>query len=91
MLIGPAAAARQWTDRLSRMIALAAAFGAAAGVGGALLSITESRLPTGPLIILTLTVIVVVSLAFGSARGLVWEWLRGRRRSLSGPEITTLS
>lgn len=86
MLVGPAAAAQQWTNRLSRMIALAAVFGAASGVSGALISISESRIPTGPMIILSLTVIVVISLLFGSARGLAWEWLASRRRLLAEPK-----
>jgi hypothetical protein len=30
--------------------------------------------------VLALTVIVVVSLAFAPARGLVWEWLRRQRQ-----------
>lgn len=85
MLVGPAAAARQWTDRLSRMILLAALFGAASGVSGALISVSASRIPTGPMIILSLTAIVLISLFFGSARGLAWEWLRNRRRVLHEP------
>lgn len=85
MLIGPAAAARQWTNRLSTMIVLSAAFGALAGVIGALLSFTQAGLPTGPTIILALTVIVFFSLAFAPARGLVWEW--GRRRRQRGSLI----
>jgi len=80
MLIGPAAAARQWTNRLSVMIVLSASFGALAGVIGALLSFTQEGLPTGPTIVLVLTVIVFFSLFFASARGLVWEWLRRRRQ-----------
>lgn len=80
MLIGPAAAARQWTDRLGVMIVLSAAFGAVAGVVGAVLSFTEERLPTGPTIVLALTVIVFASLAFAPARGLVWEWWRRRQQ-----------
>jgi manganese/zinc/iron transport system permease protein len=91
MLIGPAAAARQWTNRLSTMIVLSASFGALAGVVGALLSFTQEGLPTGPTIVLALTVIVFFSLFFASARGLVWEWLRRRRQRrhlmLSGPLV----
>lgn len=82
MLIGPAVAARQWTERLGVMIALAALFGAVAGVCGAVLSVTQSRLPTGPMIILSLTVIVLGSLGFAPARGVVWEWGRRQRRRL---------
>ena len=79
-LIGPAAAARQWTDRLGVMIVLSAAFGAVAGVVGAVLSFIEEGLPTGPTIVLALTVIVFASLAFAPARGLVWEWWRRRQQ-----------
>ena len=85
MLIGPAAAARQWTDRLATMIVLAAFFGAASGVIGAVLSFTQDNLPTGPTIVLTLTAFVAVSLAFAPARGLVWEAARRRRRILTAP------
>lgn len=38
MVVAPAAAARQWTDRLSIMVILAAFFGAMAGVIGAVIS-----------------------------------------------------
>ncbi len=79
MLVGPAVAARQWTDRLGVMIGLAALFGALSGVSGALLSVSDAHLPTGPMIILSLTAIVGGSLLFAPARGLVWEWLRRRR------------
>jgi manganese/zinc/iron transport system permease protein len=79
MLIAPGAAARQWTNRLSTMVFLAALFGLLAGVSGALISVSESRLPTGPMVILSASAIVVVSLLFAPARGLVWEWLRRRR------------
>jgi len=76
MLIGPAVAARQWTNKLSVMCALAALFGALAGVSGALISISESRLPTGPMVILSMTVIAAFSVFFAPARGLVWEWVQ---------------
>jgi manganese/zinc/iron transport system permease protein len=79
MLITPAAAARQWTDRLSVMVPLSAAFGAASGVCGALISASGSNLPTGPLIVLVATGVLVVSLLLGRRHGFVWAWLAGRR------------
>lgn len=79
MVIAPAAAARQWTDRLSLMVALAGLFGALAGVAGAVLSAEAARLPTGPTIVLCATAIVLVSLLFAPRRGLAWRELRGRR------------
>jgi manganese/zinc/iron transport system permease protein len=79
MVIAPAAAARQWTDRLALVVALAGLFGALAGVAGSLLSAEVARLPTGPTIVLCATAIVVVSLLFAPRRGLVWRELRGVR------------
>ena len=79
MVVAPAAAARQWTDRLGRMVLLAGGFGALAGVAGAVLSSMAERVPTGPTIVLCLTALVLVSLAFAPNRGLVWGWARERR------------
>src|SRR5690606_23105258 len=79
MLIAPAAAARQWTDRLAGVVGLAGLFGALSGVAGAVLSATTARLPTGPTIVLCATVVVVTSLLAAPNRGLVAGWLRGLR------------
>ena len=79
LVVAPAAAARQWTDRLSVMLVVASAFGALAGVTGALVSSLGQGLSTGPVVVLAISLIVLVSLLFGAARGLVWAWLRRRR------------
>jgi manganese/zinc/iron transport system permease protein len=79
MIVAPAAAARQWTDRLGLMVGLAAAFGALAGVSGAVISSTTARLSTGPTIVLCAGVIVIILLLFAANRGLVWNWVRRRR------------
>jgi manganese/zinc/iron transport system permease protein len=76
MLITPAVAARQWTHSLGRMVLLAALFGAGCGVAGAILSSTSRNLPTGPLIVLAVTGVLLVSLAFAPRRGMVWSWFR---------------
>jgi manganese/zinc/iron transport system permease protein len=80
MLIGPAVAARQWTNRFGTMIFLASIFGALSGVSGALLSVTQTRIPTGPMVILSLTFITFVSIIFAPTRGLFWDWLRRKRQ-----------
>ncbi len=82
LLVTPAAAARQWTSRLSNMVLLAAAFGAVAGAGGALISASEARLPTGPVVVLLATAIFGLSLLLAPRRGLL---ARARaRRALEG-------
>jgi manganese/zinc/iron transport system permease protein len=79
MVVAPASAARQWTDSLSVMTVLAAAFGALAGVSGALVSSEASRLPTGPTIVLCAAAIVTFSLLFAPRRGLAARAVRERR------------
>ena len=79
MLVAPAVAARQWTDKFSVMMFLAACFGALAGVSGTIISSTASRIPTGPTIVLCATVVVGFSIAFALNRGLLWGWLRQQR------------
>ena len=79
LIVAPAAAARQWTDHLSWMVALAAIFGAISGALGALISSLGSGLSTGPVIVLTASSIAIFSLLWAPNRGLVWEWIRRRR------------
>lgn len=84
MVVAPGAAARQWTDRLGRMVALAGAFGALAGVAGTWLSEKIQRTPTGPAIVLCATAIAVGSLFIAPRRGLLWRFPAiGRRRHRS--------
>ncbi len=80
MIIGPGTAARQWTDNLRTMLVLSGLFGGIAGVTGAVISVQASRLPTGPMIILSLTVVVTASLLFAPRHGLVANWWRRRSR-----------
>lgn len=79
MLVAPAAAARQWTDRLGVMVILSSVFGATAGVLGALTSSLVTHLPTGPVIVVYISVIVMFSLLFAPNRGLVSDWVRQYR------------
>lgn len=81
MVVAPAAAARQWSDRLGLVTTLSGLFGALAGVSGALISTYAAQLPTGPIIVLCLTGIVVFSLVLAPNRGLLWSWVRQHRQS----------
>lgn len=79
MLVAPAVAARQWTNRFSVMTLLAGGFGALAGVSGTIISSSAARIPTGPTIVLCATVVVGFSIVFAANRGLLWDWVRQRR------------
>lgn len=73
MIIAPAAAARQWTNRLWVMILLSALFGAASGLIGAAISSHFGKLPTGPTIVLVMSLFVAISMVFAPTNGILWN------------------
>jgi manganese/zinc/iron transport system permease protein len=79
MIVAPTAAARQWTDKLKFMVILGGLFGALAGVSGTLISGSAEKIPTGPVIVLCMSAIVLFSMLFAVNRGLVWNWFRNRK------------
>lgn len=91
MIIAPAVAARQWTHKLGTMVVLAAGIGMACGIFGAVLSATGRGLATGPLIILSVSAVVLVSLLFAPERGFVFDAARhwGNRRRIEGQQVLT--
>ncbi len=80
LLVTPASAARQWTSRLSTMVFLSALFGGFSGLTGALVSATELRVPTGPVVVLIATAIFIVSVLFAPRRGVIAK-ARAQRRA----------
>jgi manganese/zinc/iron transport system permease protein len=79
MLIAPATAARQWTNRLDRMIILSAVFGAISGLLGTAISSYGAKISTGPTIILSSVSIVIFSFLFAPGRGLIAKFLMRER------------
>lgn len=78
MIAVPAAAARQWTQRLGSMVLLSGGIGAVASVLGVVVSTYMEHVPTGPAIVLVITGIFVLSLFLAPRRGLLFRWLRMR-------------
>lgn len=76
MLITPAVAARQWTNRLWRMVALSAFFGAISGVAGTAASSLVPKLPTGPSIVVFVSLIAGISLLLAPERGILQKIYR---------------
>jgi manganese/zinc/iron transport system permease protein len=79
LLIIPAVTARVWTDRVSRLLLIAAALGAAAGWIGTALSAAAPGLPAGPLVVLVATAAFALSLLFAPRRGALARALAVRR------------
>ncbi|HUQ68946.1 MAG TPA: metal ABC transporter permease [Planctomycetaceae bacterium] len=86
LLVLPPTSARFWTDRLGPMQFVAAACGGVTAALGVLLSAAFPHLATGAVIVLMGTVGFVVSLLFGTRRGVVWrlrdQWRLQRRIGL---------
>ena len=71
LLIIPPAAARFWTHRFSRMVWLSALIGATSGLVGAGISALLPRLPAGAIIVVVAGSLFLVSMIFGTARGVL--------------------
>jgi manganese/zinc/iron transport system permease protein len=71
LLITPAVAARYWTEKLHVMVIVSGLFGALSGFIGTVVSTMANNLPTGPLIVLSATIIFVISIVFAPNRGMV--------------------
>lgn len=80
MLIAPAAAARQWSDKLYKVVLLSAVFGAFSGIVGTILS-TLLGIPTGPAIVVVISIIVLISLMFAPSRGILWRIINIKKRN----------
>lgn len=83
MLIAPGVAARQWTNRLWVMVSLSAVFGAVSGVIGTLASSMTQKLPTGPAIVVSISIIVIVSILFAPGRGIVFRLYQRRKNRIA--------
>lgn len=76
LIITPGAAARQWTDKLSVMVMLSCAFGALSGIIGTVISFLVPKIPTGPVVVIVLSIFALISVLFSPKRGVVLSKLK---------------
>ena len=79
LLIAPAVGTRQWTNKLGTMCILAGFFGMISAIGGTIWSTSVQKLPTGPAIIVILSVLVLLSQIFAPNRGILWQIRKNRQ------------
>lgn len=79
LLITPAAAARYWTHRLPVFLLVSAAIGAFSGLSGALISFYIPKMPTGPWIVVSLSLIALFSVVLAPNRGVLPNYWRQKR------------
>ncbi len=71
LLITPAAGARFLTNSISRMLLYAGAFGFLSGVVGVVISYSGTGMPTGPWIVVVLSVFALLAILFGKKKGVL--------------------
>ena len=82
MLIAPMAAARHWSNNFYFLMMLSSIVGMVCGVFASLISSSFHAMPTGPIMIILLSIIVFLSLFLSPQKGLIKKWLikqRGNR------------
>lgn len=80
MVITPASAAYQLTNRLAPMLVLAGAFGAVSAILGMSLAFVTNS-PTGPAMVIVATLLFLVAMLLSPAHGLLFRgWQRARVR-----------
>ncbi|MDQ2086575.1 metal ABC transporter permease [Herbivorax sp. ANBcel31] len=91
MLIAPAAASRQWTNRLEVMAVLGGFFGAISGITGAFISSRTSNMPTGPIIVLVSFSLFILSFLFAPKRGILSKLFCTYKNNLKITQNITLT
>ena len=71
LLITPASGARFWTDKLGVMILIATFFGAISGFLGSYISYIAPAMPTGPWIVMCLSILTLGSIWFAPKTGML--------------------
>ena len=75
LLITPGAAARFWTDRLYPLLLLAAFFSVISGILGTYVSFVLPQMPTGPWVVVFLSLIALISFTFSPKSGILFRAL----------------
>lgn len=71
MLITPVASARFWTNHLNKMVFLASIFGAISGCLGSIISCMINQMPTGPCVVVLMSIIAFFSFLFSPTKGVI--------------------
>lgn len=90
LLIIPAVSARYWTHSFKWMVILSAVFGGSAGMTGTMISTLGKGWPTGPFIVVSSSTLFVISLVFGSEKGLLIQALQLRSLKKQHAEDTQI-
>lgn len=74
LLITPAAGARFLTNSIGKMLLISGLFGFVSGWVGVFISYSGNGMPTGPWIVVALSVFTFLAILFGKQRGVIARW-----------------
>lgn len=78
LIVTPAAAARFWSHKLPRILLIAVVFSVFSGLVGAYISYANTATPTGPWVVIVLSLITLVSFLGSSKNGILATYLKAR-------------
>lgn len=76
MLIAPGVSARQWVSSLRSMVLLASFFGGICGFIGTIISSLIPNVPTGPIVVICMSILFLISFLFAPYNGLLAKLYR---------------
>lgn len=78
LIVTPAAAARFWSHKLPYILLIAVVFSVFSGLVGAYVSYANAATPTGPWVVLVLSLITLISFLGSSKNGILASYLKAR-------------
>lgn len=90
LIVAPAMAARFWSNRLLGMMLISGGIGAFSCVTGSVISSLETKMPTGALIVLCVSVAALFSLFFGRPNGIVYRLYTRHQNKRKLPNLSVL-
>lgn len=82
LLIAPAVTARLWSNRFSINFILAGIFGALSAAIGTYFSFRIGGLPTGPIIVVVLSIVLIFTLLFSPKKGIIATSIKNKRHKV---------
>lgn len=82
LMITPGATARFWTNDIRKLLVLAVILSGIAGVLGSAISYVGNGMPTGPWIVVVISVFAILSALLGTKRGWIKKLLNDRSNSM---------
>ena len=91
LVIAPGVAARQWTHSLNKMMIISILISCSGGITGVLISSSIPKCPTGPVIVICISILVIISILFSPKRGIIINWINQlyNRKNLQKNTILT--